>query len=159
MMRITRLTDHRLGRLACSLAVSASLAGCLTVAGAAGATAADRAKPAAPRCAGKRIDSYVTPGVGPVAGRRMGVVELYYDGRDNCAYFQRGSFDAGARLHVSFTLTVGRRSANDTGDYKSYAGPLTLPGKGQCVTLAVRERDYSDHTLVDWRRGPVHCGR
>jgi hypothetical protein len=137
------------------LAASASLVATAMLAPAASASTVPSA---APHCGGKQIDHYTVLGVGPVDGQNMGSVSLFYDGSSNCAYFERSAYDRGHPLPIQFSMQVGKLSAHDNGDYLSYAGPLTLQGRGECVTLAVRER-VNQHMLVDWRVGPVHCGR
>lgn len=154
-MRSDNLRHRLLVGATTVLAATASLAATTLLAPAASASTVPTATP---HCGGKQVDQYTVLGVGPVQGQNMGAVHLFYDGSRNCAYFERSAYDQGHPLPIQFSLQVGRLSAHDNGDYLSYAGPLTLPGRGECVTLAVRER-VNQHMLVDWRVGPVHCGR
>ncbi|WP_157877421.1 spore-associated protein A [Streptomyces odonnellii] len=143
-------------RVIATIAAAVSIGG-FTVAVAPGASAAPAG---AYGCAGSEIDTYAVKTSG---GATWGTIHLYYDSSTglNCAVNVKTS--AGYAGTPSITWVALARSSDgksdlDSGNFSSYAGPVTISAPGQCITVSGVVRNPADTVEASVVAKNVHCG-
>lgn len=115
-------------------------------------------------CSGSLIDTY--PVKSPV--NTLSHVYLYYDSSTgyNCAvnvktaYYSQFTFETGIEMYnqtlAEDNVRPGVNVDDDYGDYKYYAGPVRVKGKGMCISLIADTYYYDEHARAYYPG--QHCG-
>lgn len=147
-----------------------SSAAALAVAGLSVAAPGASATQTSSSCVGTLVQD--TPLIGDQSGKTLGYVELYWDSAtgQNCAITESSSYTWGKPKYMGVWLTrcttdnpnveCANESTNTPSNYNDgtfsyYAGPVSVPGAGYCVTFMGEIAYDNDEGVYDSPAG--HC--